>query len=70
MKRSTVSRKLLQWNCVWKPITELPSRPAMISSFHGQMPNISGFGQGMCQNVMMVAFGSFLRSMLGSSAKW
>ena len=42
----------------------------MISSFHGQMPKISGFGHGICQNVMMVAFGNFLRSMLGSSAKW
>ena len=50
-------------------MTELPSNPVIISSFHGQIPNISGFGQGMCQKVMMVAFGSLLRNMLGSSAK-
>ena len=26
--RSTVSRKLLQWNCVWKPSRLLPRRPS------------------------------------------
>ena len=34
--------------------------PRRISRRHGQMPNDSGFGQGMCQNVRMVARGSLL----------
>ena len=55
MKRSTVSRKLLQWNWVWKPMMVLPSSPSRISSFQGQMPKVSAFGHGMCQKVMMVA---------------
>ena len=37
----------------------LPSMPCRISRRHGQMPNDSGFGHGMCQNVRMVAFGQF-----------
>ncbi len=68
-KRSTVSRKLLQWNWVWKPRMELPSRPSRISSFHGQMPKVSAFGQGMCQKVMIVALGSRSRIMRGARAK-
>ena len=47
----------------------LPSSPSMISSFHGQMPKVSAFGQGMCQKVMMVALGRRSRIMRGSSAK-
>ena len=42
----------------------------MISSFHGQMPKVSAFGHGMCQKVMMVAFGNRCRIMRGRSAKW
>ena len=41
----------------------LPSMPCRISRRHGQMPNDSGLGQGMCQNVRMVAFGSFSRTI-------
>jgi hypothetical protein len=48
--RSTVSRKLLQWYCVWKPIKSAPSIPSNSSRCHGQIPNDSGFGHGMCQN--------------------
>ena len=69
-KRSTVSRKLLQWNWVWKPRMVLPSSPSRISSRQGQMPKASGFGHGMCQKVRMVARGSRSRIMRGSSAKW
>jgi hypothetical protein len=69
IKRSTVSIKLLQWNCVWNPSTVLPKSPSMISSFQGQMPNASEFGHGMCQNVMMVAFGIWSRIILGRRAK-
>ena len=38
----------------------LPSMPSRISRRHGQMPNDSGLGQGMCQKVRMVARGSLL----------
>ena len=65
-----MSRKLLQWNCVWKPRMLLPSRPSSSSSRHGQIANASGFGHGMCQNVMIVAFGRRSRIIRGSSAKW
>ena len=58
MKRSVASRKLLQWNWVWKPRMVLPSKPSMISSRQGQMLKVSEFGQGMCQKVTMVAFGN------------
>jgi hypothetical protein len=34
------------------------------------MPKDSGFGQGMCQKVMMVADGSRALTIAGSSAKW
>ena len=68
--RSTVSMKFLQWKRVWKPRIVLPSRPCRISRRHGQMPNDSGLGQGMCQKVMMVARGSRARIIAGSSAKW
>ena len=70
MKRSAPSRKLLQWNCVWKPRIVLPSRPSMISARQGQMPKVSEFGQGMCQKVMIVALGSSFRIIRGASAKW
>ena len=69
-KRSTPSTKLLQWNCVWKPRMLLPRSPARISSRQGQIPNRSEFGQGMCQNVITVARGSFSRIIRGSRAKW
>jgi hypothetical protein len=69
-KRSTVSKKLLQWNCVWKPRIEEPSMPSSTSSRQGRMPKASGLGQGMCQKAMMVARGRRLRTMRGSSAKW
>ena len=62
--------KFLQWNRVWKPRIVLPSMPSRISRRHGQMPKDSGFGQGMCQNVRMVACGSFARTIAGSRAKW
>ena len=52
-KRSTLSMKLLQWNWMWKPTIELPSRPSRICSRHGQMLNTSELGQGMCQKVMI-----------------
>ena len=48
----------------------LPSMPAMTCSPHGQMANDSGFGQGICQKVMMVASGNLSRIMRGSNAKW
>ena len=54
---------------MWKPTIELPSRPSRISSRQGQMLNTSEFGQGMCQKVMIVASGSFSRTMRGSRAK-
>ena len=47
-----------------------PRSPASTSSRHGRIANASGFGQGMCQNVMIVASGSASRTSLGSSAKW
>jgi len=31
---------------------------------------LAELGQGICQNMMMVAFGSFSRTIFGSSAKW
>ena len=48
----------------------LPSSPSSSSSRQGQMANASGFGQGMCQKVMIVAAGSASRIMRGSSARW
>ena len=45
----------MQWNWVWKPRMLLPSRPSSSSSRQGQIANASGLGQGMCQNVMIVA---------------
>ena len=45
-KRSTVSRKLLQWNWVWKPRMLLPSSPSSSSSRHGQMAKRLGVGPG------------------------
>ncbi len=36
----------------------------------GQIANASGLGQGMCQNVMIVASGRRSRIIRGSSAKW
>ncbi len=59
-----------QWNWVWKPRIVLPSIPSRISRRHGQMPNDSGLGQGMCQNVRIVAAGSRSRIIAGSRAKW
>ena len=41
----------------------------MIRSRHGQIPKVSGFGQGMCQNAMIVARGNGFRSMRGKMAK-
>jgi len=41
----------------------------MSSSLHGQMPNDSGFGHGMCQKVMIVAPGKRSRIIRGNSAK-
>jgi len=41
----------------------------MIAPFQGQMPKVSGLGQGMCQNAMMVACGSRSRIIFGNSAK-
>lgn len=63
-------RKFLQWNGVWKPRMVLPSIPCSSSSLHGQMPNDSGLGQGMCQKVIMAAQGSRCRIIFGSRAKW
>ena len=40
-----------------------------ISSFHGQIPKVSEFGQGMCQKVMMVASGNCSRTIFGNNAK-
>ncbi len=60
----------MQWNCVWKPRMSLPSKPSSSSTRHGQIANASGLGHGMCQNVMIVAFGSRSRIIRGSSAKW
>ena len=40
-----------------------PASPAISSSRHGQMPNDSGFGHGMCQKVMIVAPGKRSRIM-------
>src|SRR5262245_41709629 len=60
MKRSVASRKLLQWNWVWKPKMVLPSKPSIICSRQGQMLKVSEFGQGMCQKVTMVAVGQSL----------
>ena len=51
--RSTVSRKLLQWNCVWNPRMLLPSSPSSSSCRHGQIAKDSGLGHGMCQKVMI-----------------
>ena len=64
-----ISTKFWQWKRVWKPRIVLPSIPSRISSRHGQMPNDSEFGHGMCQNVMIVALGRRSRIMRGSSAK-
>ena len=61
--------KLLQWNWVWNPRMLLPRMPSMIASFHGQIPNASALGQGVCQNMITVASGSRSRIMRGSSAK-
>ena len=47
----------------------LPRRPSSSSSRNGQIANASGFGHGMCQNVMIVASGSCSRIIRGSSAK-
>ena len=65
-----MSKKLLQWNWVWKPRIVVPSIPSSTSSRQGRMPKDSGLGQGMCQKVMMVARGRRSRTMRGSSAKW
>jgi hypothetical protein len=55
---------------VWKPTMLEPSIPVISSSRHGQMPKRSALGQGMCQKVRMVAFGSRSRIIRGASAKW
>jgi len=68
--RSTVSTKLLQWNWVWNPRMLLPSSPSSNCSRQGQIANASGLGHGMCQKVMMVAFGNASRIIRGASAKW
>ena len=47
----------------------LPNRPSRISSRHGQIAKASGFGQGMCQNVMTVDAGSRSWIILGSNAR-
>ena len=41
----------------------------MISSLKGQMLNVSAFGHGMCQKVMIVARGSRCFSKRGRIAK-
>ena len=56
----------MQWNGVWKPRMLLPSMPSSNSLRHGQMPNDSGFGHGMCQKVRIVARGSCARTIAGS----
>jgi hypothetical protein len=60
----------LQWAWVWKPTMLDPSSPSSSSRSHGQMPNRSALGQGMCQKARIVARGSRWRSIRGSSAKW
>ena len=57
MARSTVSRKLLQWYWVWKPIRSAPSMPCRISDCQGQMPKASKLGHGMCQKIATRASG-------------
>ena len=47
----------------------LPSIPSRISLRHGQMPNASGFGHGMCQKVRMVARGSLLANHRGQQGE-
>ncbi len=48
----------------------LPSIPSSRSVLQGQMPKDSGFGQGMCQKVMIVAFGRAARTIAGTRARW
>src|SRR3972149_10050842 len=66
---STVSRKLLQWNWVWKPIMSAPNIPWSISRLHGHMLKASGFGHGMCQKRAIFALGCLSFMILGSMAK-
>ncbi len=47
----------------------LPSSPSSTSRSHGQIPKRSAFGQGMCQNVRIVARGRCSWIILGASAK-
>ena len=68
--RSTVSRKLLQWNWMWNPMMSEPSIPWRISWCHGQMPYASGFGHGMCQKMATFASGRFSLINDGSRARW
>src|SRR5439155_9576163 len=35
--RSTVCRKLVQWDWIWKPMRSAPSRPSSNSRCHGQI---------------------------------
>ena len=49
--RSTVSRKLLQCG-LGMEADQIGAQQAIEQSrCHGQMPNASGFGQGMCQKI-------------------
>ena len=68
--RSTVSRKLLQWNWVWNPTMSAPSIPSRISVCQGQMPNASALGHGMCQKSATWASGRFSLMRRGRRAKW
>ena len=70
MKRSVASRKLLQWNWVWKPRMVVAEQAVDDSSRQGQMLKVSELGQGMCQKVTMVALGNRRRTMRGRRAKW
>ena len=55
--RSTVERKLWQCSGIWKPIRSAPSSPSSNCACHGQMPNASGFGHGICQKIATRASG-------------
>src|SRR5579875_373183 len=68
--RSTVSRKLLQCDVIWKPIRSAPSNPSSNSLCQGQMPKASGLGQGMCQKIATRQYGAFSLIKRGNNAKW
>src|ERR1043166_8381595 len=65
----TVSRKLLQYCCVWKPTRSAPSMPCNISLRHGQILKASGEGHGICQKSATCASGREDFISAGKSAR-